>query len=176
MTIEELKQCITAYGTDLYSFCRYLTRDRNEADDLYQDTFLLALEQVERLDETENVKSFLLSSAINLWRNKVRKRAGRNRIAGEVPLDSERQKEGGFYAAEDRVQTPEEAYLAKEKGRKLWEEVRMLPEHYRIVVLLHYMQGFNLKEIGRILSIPTGTVKSRLYQAKKRLRRSLEEQ
>ncbi|MDE6529544.1 MAG: RNA polymerase sigma factor [Lachnospiraceae bacterium] len=169
MTIKELEQCISDYGKDIYSFCKYLTKNSADADDLYQDTFLLAMEQVERLNEKDNVKGYLLSAAVKIWHNKIRKKAWRSRITGGYLLELEKQE----IVAVDVGQTAEEVYLAAEQRRKIRKEIENLPDHYRIVVLLYYMQGLGIDEIGRLLSIPAGTVKSRLHQARKKLRRKL---
>ena len=72
MNHKELETCIRTYGKDIYSFCCRLTGSRQEADDLYQDTFLKMVELKERLDITSNPKSYLLSVAVNLWRNRRR--------------------------------------------------------------------------------------------------------
>ncbi len=94
MQRDELENCIETYSRDIYSFCCYLTRSRQEADDLYQDTFLKALEIAGRLDADGNPKSALLSIAANLWRNRRRKLAWRQRITGPV-LSLERLTEQG---------------------------------------------------------------------------------
>lgn len=67
MTNSELERCIQEYGTDIYSFCRNLTYNQQEADDLYQDTFLKAVELCERIHMEENPKSYLLSVAVRVW-------------------------------------------------------------------------------------------------------------
>ena len=69
MTDFELEQFITEYGADIYSFCCCLTGSRQEADDLYQETFLRAIEKKQILDAEGNPKSYLLSVAIRLWKN-----------------------------------------------------------------------------------------------------------
>ena len=61
MTDIELEQFITEYGGDIYSFCCCLTGSRQEADDLYQETFLRAIEKKQILDAEGNPKSYLLS-------------------------------------------------------------------------------------------------------------------
>ena len=66
MTDIELEQFITEYGGDIYSFCCCLTGSRQEADDLYQETFLRAIEKKQILDAEGNPKSYLLSVAIRL--------------------------------------------------------------------------------------------------------------
>lgn len=65
MEKQELEVCINAYGKALYSFCRQLAGNRQEADELYQDTFLRAMELSEKVDYTGNPKSYLLSAALS---------------------------------------------------------------------------------------------------------------
>ena len=80
MTVFELEQCIQEYGKEVYSFCLHLTGVREWADELYQDTFLTAMEHTTQLhnDANANPKSYLLSVAIRLWKNK--RRSGRIHI------------------------------------------------------------------------------------------------
>lgn len=68
MTIQELEQFIATYGTDIYSFCVYLTGNRPEAEELYQDTFLKTLELLDKIQKDGNPKSYLLSVAIRIWK------------------------------------------------------------------------------------------------------------
>ena len=49
MTMKELESCIEAYGKDIYNFCLHLTRDRELAEDLYQDTFLIAIQKQKQI-------------------------------------------------------------------------------------------------------------------------------
>lgn len=73
MKQEELEKYIYEYGRDLYSFCRHVTRSGQEADDLYQDTFLKLYELGEKLVIGTNPRSFLMGVALNLYRNHRRK-------------------------------------------------------------------------------------------------------
>ena len=72
MKNKELEWCISEYGRDIYSFCKYLTGNMQETDDLYQDTFLMAVQLSEKMDYTDNPKSYLLSIALRIWKNKKR--------------------------------------------------------------------------------------------------------
>ena len=72
-----LENCIRDHGQEIYSFCKFLTQNQEEAEDLYQDTFLLATEKRNEIDFAGNPKSYLLSVAIRLWKNKKRKWAWR---------------------------------------------------------------------------------------------------
>ena len=88
MTITELEQYIDEYGKDIFSFCKQVTGSVQEGEDLYQDTFLKAMELSERMDIENNPKSFLLSIAIRLWKNRRRKFAWKQRIAGMESLEA----------------------------------------------------------------------------------------
>ncbi len=171
MTKQELETCISEYGRDIYSFCRYLTGDKQEADDLYQDTFLVAVERCETLDFTNNPKSYLLSVALRLWKNRKRKFAWRKRIADVQGVVEERD------IADNNVGeiSPEEQVLRKEESQVVRQAVDKLPERFRLVVLLFYMEELSTREIAAVMQIPNGTVLSRLFQARKLLRKELED-
>ena len=174
MTVFELEQCIEMYGKEIYSFCLYLTGVREWADELYQDTFLTAMEHITQLhnEAGANLKSYLLSVAIRLWKNKRRKAAWRRRIAPEQSMDAS----GGEMFADETGLTDsiETEVLRAEERRQVQRAVDALPEKYRVVVLLYYMEELPLAQIASLLHIPSGTVKSRLHQARKLLRQQLE--
>lgn len=174
MTVFELEQCIAAYGTEIYSFCLHLTGVRERADELYQDTFLVAMEHIGQLhnDAGANPKSYLLSVAIRLWKNKRRKAAWRSRIAPEQSMDAP----GGDVLGTDAELTEsiETEVLQAEERRCVRRAVLSLPEKYRIVILLFYMEELSIEEISAVQNIPKGTVKSRLHQARKLLKQQLE--
>lgn len=169
MTMTELERWILIYGGEIYSFCRYLAGSKQEADDLYQDTFLRAASCCEKMDEAQNPKSFLLTVAVNLWKNRRRKFAWRNRIAVMESIDGEKLK-----TLESKEETPEETCVSKEESAMVYQAVLKLNEKYKSVILLYYMEDMNLSEIAEILGIPIGTVKSRIHKARAILKKELE--
>lgn len=170
MVVQDLEKIITEYGKDIYSFCRHLACNVQEADDLYQDTFLKAIEQCEKIDGTETVKNYLLSIAVGLWKNRKRKYAWRARIA---PMESLSERED-LISQEEGEALLEDDFLVKEEARIVRHQVMQLPDRLRICVLLFYMQELSVAEISDVLRIPSGTVKSRLHQARKQLKKDLE--
>ena len=78
MTIEEIEQSIASYGEDVFRFCCYLTGNRSSAEDLYQDTFLKAME-IARPVEPDMAGKFLAGVAANLWKNQWRKEKRRQK-------------------------------------------------------------------------------------------------
>ena len=133
MKQEELEFYIDAYGKDLFSFCCCVTRNRQEADDLYQDTFLKVYELGEKLVITTNPKSYLMGIALNLYRNYKRKLSVRQRIAGvSVSLDETAE----LIPMEGPL--TEEVMIVREECRIVREAVRKLPDKYRIPILLFF--------------------------------------
>ena len=70
--------------------------------------------------------------------------------------------------------SPEETYLAEEEKRLIQGAVDKLPEKLKICILLFYMEQLSVAQIAKVLHLPEGTVKSRLYQARKLLEKELE--
>lgn len=171
MTKQELELCIKEYGKDIYSFCIHLTHNQQEADDLYQDTFLKAVELNPKIDYGNNPKSYLLSIALGIWKNKKRKFAWRKRIADTRLMIDER--DAG--KIESSGLSPEEKIISNEKNEAVRMAVNKLPEKLKVVVLLFYMEDLPTAQIAEVVKVPVGTVLSRLYQARKILRKELED-
>lgn len=171
MTKQELEMCINEYGKDIYSFCKHLANNRQETDDLYQDTFLKAVELKEKIDYGNNPKSYLLSIALRIWKNKKRKFAWRKRIADIQSIVDERDVD----MRESTELSPEERIICKEKEESVRMAVNRLPEKLKIMVLLFYMEDLSTAQIADVMKIPVGTVLNRLYQARKILRNELED-
>lgn len=172
MTITELEQCIDLYGKDIFSFCRHATGNLQDGEELYQDTFLKAVELMEKVDIDQNPKSFLLSIAIRLWKNKRRKYAWRQRIAGMESLEEKEEYQNIPSSTEDAL--PERKLLQKEQAQMVHRCIRKLPQKYQIPLYLYYASEFSVNEIAVCLKLPEGTVKSRLHKARKLLKEKLE--
>lgn len=169
MNKQLLEHYIEAYGTDIYSFCIRLTQNLEQAEELYQDTFLAMCEK-EDWKEEGNVKSYLLGITIKLWRNRKRKFAWRKRIAAEIPLSKEQGLEA--FSTDENL---EQHMVSKEEQEAVWKAVYKLPEQLRIVILLYYMEDFKVAEIAEKLSLSISNVKSKLMRARRYLKQELED-
>lgn len=170
MKQSELEMCIAEYGKDLYSFCCYLTYSKMEADDLYQDTFVKVIE-LGKIDVSNNPKSYLLSIAVRLWKNRKRKLERRRRALVSDTME-ELEQEGKL---QTKKTSPEQEMIQREQKENVQHAVSGLPDKLRIVALLYYMEDRKVTEIAEILHVPQGTVKSRLHKARKILREKLED-
>ena len=168
---DEFESLLIRYEKDIYAVCLRLTGSRDEADELFQDTWLAAMEQKDAIDFRRNPKSWLIGKAVLQWKAKKRKYARRQRIAPQA--DADEQLESVYFVS--RQPLPEQVAEDQEIAKILSQEVSALKERYRIVVVLHYAMDLTAAEIADILKIPSGTVESRLYKARKILRERMEE-
>lgn len=171
MKQEELENYIYTYGKDIYSFCCCVTHSRQEADDLYQDTFLKLYEMGEKLVIRSNPKSFLMSIALNLYRNYKRKLLVRQRITGAAVSVDE-----AVDSIVSMEQAVEDVMVSEEECRVVRQAVQKLPDKYRIPILLYYMEELSIAEIAGMLQMSENTVKTHMRRAKRILREKLEGQ
>ncbi len=168
MTVKEVENLVFEYGDDLYRFCFHLTSNLDLTDELYQETFLKAVQLSHRLDEGGNPKSYLMGIAINIWKNINHKRTRRNSILPEVDYEEMIEK------VSDSHSDILEDYVEKELIIEMHKSVNKLSEKHRMVFVLFYAQEQSIEEISHILHIPKGTVKSRLSKARDIIRKEME--
>lgn len=176
MTREEFEHMVIHTGPEVYAFCLQLARNREEAEELYQETMLAAVERRGKIDGQSNPKSYLFGIAVGLWKNGRRKLARRNRICPQTSLDAQLEE---VYPASDG-QSPQDALVdlldEQERARLIRRFVEALPEKQRIPLYLYYSRELSVEEIASALHIPKGTVKSRLHKARAILRERLEQE
>ncbi|MDE6624751.1 MAG: RNA polymerase sigma factor [Lachnospiraceae bacterium] len=167
MHLNIFEELIEKHGKDIYSFCVYLTRNKNDAEDLYQQTFLTAMEKDE-MDKVRNLKSYFIAIAVNLWNNQKRKFLWRKKKADIVYFQDDY-----LDQLADHAQTVEEQVLRQEEIETVRRCVVELPDKMRIVIILYYKENMTVDEIAAVLKIPSGTVKSRMHQAKNKIKERL---
>lgn len=171
MDITELNEFVSLYGNAVYGFCHKLAKNRADTDDLYQETFLKAMELCHRIDKNNNPKGFLISIAVRIWRNNRRKYARRSRLA---PVEELNENVGGSYILNEKM-SPEHIAVSKELQHTIQTATDKLNDKLRIPMYMYYTAGMSNEDIAEALKIPQGTVKSRLYKARKTIKRTLEE-
>lgn len=169
MNAREIEKCIDDFGTDIYRFCLKLCLDKADAEDLYQQTFLKALETEWTLDWEKNPKALFFSLAHNLWKSGRRKQARRNRIAPCSSLDDETET---ALHSKDMI---EEGYLQKELITKVRQIIQTLPEKFQLPLILFYLSDCPIEQIAAIIKKPPGTVKSRLFKGRNLIKKRLED-
>lgn len=171
MTSTEINHFINEYGTAVYRFCRSIARTREDADDLYQDTMLRAIEKSGRIEAANNPRSYLIGIAAKLWAYQRRRETRRERIAPTQEMNEEIMQSAGSASQK----TPELITLELERNELVRRAVAQLPDNMRIPVYMYYTAEMSVKEIAKATGVPSGTVKSRLYKARQAVRAIMEE-
>lgn len=148
----EVQELYAGYRRELAAYAVSMTRNRDMAEDLVQETFLRALTHFDDLRALDagQCRAWLYKTARNLYIDQVRKRAR------EAPESREALERRSFEEDFSR------SAVAQLVGR--------LPESERAIFILRYFEGYNARELGEIFSLPPATVRSRLASAKGRLR------
>lgn len=147
----------------VYRAAYAVVRNQADAEDIAQETFVRAYQNIGRFDETRPFFPWLYRIARNLCLNRIER--VRNREASDPVFD---------YLA-DGGAGPEESAVAAQERERVRAAVRLLPEQHRKIIELSHFQECSYREIADILDIPMGTVMSRLYNARRRLKVLLEE-
>lgn len=162
---------IEEHGTSVYRFCRKITFSREDADDLYQETMLRAIEKSKRIESAENPGSYLIGMAAKLWAYQKRREARRRRIAPVQELNEELMQN----VSGEAWQIPEMITLRQERDLLVQRAVERLPDNLRIIVYMYYTAELPVQEIAKVIQTPAGTVKSRLFKARKMIKAVMEE-
>ncbi len=141
-----------------------LTHDRGVAEDLLQETFVRAYQNLHRVDsKADSLAPWLHRIAVNLTYNWLSRR--------RLPVPSLEEAKHRLHAA--FASMPDEIVAREERRQAVQEALAALDEKHRVVAVLYYLQEFSVNEIAEILGVPPGTVKSRLHYARKHLERIL---
>lgn len=152
----------------LYGFAMTLTRNETEAEDLVQETCLLAVRAFGQLRPDSNLKGWLFVLMRNAWLNQLRKSRSGPRF---VELDAGEPDRASWF--EDSYNDPYALYVKKLERQEVRAAIDSLPRPYREIIVFRDIEGFSYKQIATILGCPTGTVMSRLGRAREKLRRLL---
>lgn len=169
--IVDLNELVKLHGKAIYGFCHKLTKNKADTDDLYQETFLKAMELCHKIDKDNNPKGFLISIAIGLWKNKRRKYAWRKKIA---QIEHFKGDINNSYIFRDEL-TPEDIAISNELSVMIQTAAEQLNDKLKIPLYMYYTAEMSNEEIASALKIPLGTVKSRLHKARKVLKNTLME-
>ncbi len=147
-----LKEVMAMYKNQILNYLSLMLGDRDKAEELTQDTFVIVYFKAGSL-RTDNLKSWIYTIATNLARSEFRKRKIKKIFSLSEVSDS--------YVKVDPTQ-----------GKELMLEqmLSVLPEKYRIPVVMKQIDNFTFEEMSEILDKPIGTVKSMVFRGLEQLR------
>jgi RNA polymerase sigma-70 factor, ECF subfamily len=136
-------------------------RQREDAEDVAQEAFVRAHRKFRALRDRERFRAWLVRLT---WRLALdRQRADRRRAAREASAG----------LGSPRSGNAEAEAVARDRAGRLWQAIDALPEKLRFVTVLNAIEGHGVREVADLLAIPEGTVKSRLFEARRQLQERL---
>jgi len=170
LQLNSFEELATPLFDQLYNFAHWLTQNRDEAEDLVQETYVKALKGFSSFQLGTNFRAWIYRILRNTF---LTSRKGL-KVTMTVPLDFDEDEEGLEPAIER--DTPETLLLARSSREMLQKAIDELPVHFREILLLCEVEEMSYQEISETLVIPIGTVMSRLSRARQTLRSQLRPQ
>lgn len=162
---EALDALVSRWHQRLRRLAARLIGDRDAASDLVHDAWVAIVGGLRRLDDPARFRVWAYRIVRNRCADWIRRRRVRRDAAGDLQVAAIARKEDRGREALDDADEVNQLYIA----------LRQLPEDQRAMLSLHYLDGLGVSEIAAVFDLPTGTVKSRLYNARARLRVNLQE-
>lgn len=159
MSTLEFSKLILSHKSFLKQLAMKLTKSADDADDLFQDTVFKALKNQEKYADGTNLKGWLYTIMKNTFINNYRKKKNRNTFVDETD---------NKYFLNSNESSREPATDSRVDTQYLMKQIESVDRGYVDTFMMHY-NGYKYEEIAEILGIPLGTVKSRIFLARKKL-------
>ncbi len=148
-----IEMAVEKYGDMLFRLCITLVKDYDDAEDAVQDTYIKYITKAPQFRDAEHEKAWLIRVATNICKNMIRFRNRNTSLSlddiGEIGVS--------------------------ETDSGIFEAITALPAKYKIVMDLHYIEGYTASEISEIIGIKPDTVRKRMQTGRKLLKKNLEE-
>lgn len=152
-------EIVTRHQTGVFNVCYRILHNRSDAEDLAQETFMRAYNQLDTFDIEREFAPWIRRVAANLCLNHIE--------AQKVTIELSDEQDA------DKSQSPSQQVEVKERSEQIRNALASLPANYRIVIELRHYQEMSYDEIADELKIPLSDVKSNLFRARKLLAEKL---
>jgi RNA polymerase sigma-70 factor (ECF subfamily) len=164
-------EIVDLYKEKLYHLAYRMTGNRQEAEDVVQETFLRVYKNLDRYDENQKFSTWIYRITTNLCIDRLRKK---RTIFSLDAASSDHEGLDGYTMLPSDDRTPESELLLSETQRLIHDAIASLPVKYKSVMILKYLQELSLQEISDVLEMPVTTVKTRVHRGREFLRKRLQ--
>lgn len=169
--LDALEQIFEKYRNQVFALAYRMTGSVSEAEDLTQEVFLQVMRKIGSFQGRSSFSTWLYRVTVNRSRDYLRSR----KRAPELPgLDAEGAQRMGDPLFASVITSPESGATASEAKRIVQEALMELPVTLRAPLVLHELEGLEYREVARMLHLPVGTVKSRIFRGRLKLANLLE--
>ena len=165
---EELafREVVSRYKDGLYAFLRHFLNRQDLIEDVFQETFLQVFTSYESFDTTRPLRPWLFTIAANKAKDTLRKQQRTaTTLIGTIAQSHEMSFDDVLNSLTSDTTIPYDKLEKSETASRVRKIIANMPENLREILILAYFNRFSYKQMATILSIPIGTVKSRLHTA-----------
>jgi len=160
------REIVTRYKNGLYAFLRRFLSQRELVDDIFQETFLQLFSSIDKFDTNRPLRPWLFTIAANKAKDALRKQQRSSTIAiGTIADSDEMSFDDVLNTLTSDTEIPYDNLERREAAGLVRRIIADMPENLQEILILAYFNKFSYKQMAQILSIPIGTVKSRLHTA-----------
>ncbi|HEY0037525.1 MAG TPA: sigma-70 family RNA polymerase sigma factor [Longimicrobium sp.] len=168
------RELLDRYQRPVFSIIFRMIRDREQAEDLAQETFVRVFNHIGRYDPRYKFSSWIFKIATNLTIDWIRRKELKTvSIDGSRNAVTSDEMEASAITIVSEDENPEELLEAKELGEEIEQAIGKLRPEYRAAILLRHVEGREYQEIAEIMALPLGTVKTYIHRGRKELQESL---
>jgi len=164
--VKSFKILVERYQKRAYLFASGMVGNHDDAYDLSQEAFIRAYKNLNRFDPLYQFKTWFFKILSNLCKNYLRQKGNRDIVLTSSEITAA--------AAAPHKARPDMLFEKSEIQREVWICINELPEKFREIIILNHFQDMSYEQIANVLDIPRGSVMSRLYYARLKLREILE--
>jgi RNA polymerase sigma-70 factor (ECF subfamily) len=162
-----IQALVISHQREVLRLAHSILDDPAEVEEAAQEAFITALRALSSFRGEASFKTWLFSITINGCRKRLKKRQNRARLAWAL--------QSIFRISGVGPTHPEEIIIRREARTELWKAIAALGEKHRLPIILHYEHGLSVDEIAQTLDLRPGTVLSRLYTGREKLRAALQQ-
>lgn len=168
------RELLARYQRPVFSLVYRMVRNREQAEDLAQETFVKVFQNITRYDPKYKFSSWIFKIANNVAIDALRRRNPVTvSLDGAAHAETAEQVEASRIDVASEDADPEEALEARQLGGAIEQAVGKLRPEYRTAILLRHVEGRPYEEIAEIMDVPLGTVKTHIHRARSELRGAL---
>lgn len=169
------RELLDRYQRPVFSIIFRMIRDREQAEDLAQETFVRVFNHIGRYDPRYKFSSWIFKIATNLTIDWIRRKELKTvSIDGSRNAVTSDEMEASAITIVSDDENPEELLEAKELGEEIEQAIGKLRPEYRAAILLRHVEGREYQEIAEIMALPLGTVKTYIHRGRNELRDTLQ--
>ena len=170
---EAFTTLLNQYDRNIYRLAMNITANREDAEDVLQETFLKAYTHLDRFEGHSRFYTWLVRIAVNEALMKLRRRRGERTVSLDEPVESEEDSRGLIRELEDWADNPEQGFRKQELAEILNGALQELSPAYRTVVVLRDVEELSTEETAEVMGLSVPAVKSRLLRGRLKLRERL---